>query len=97
MHKFRRDVNHRLRVLQLGDKISLCKACRYFGLGRASFYHRQTACRQHGLAGLEKPQDSSEESCTSTPWSQALRMGVVLQLSRPHGAFNRKAHYTMFF
>ena len=39
MHKFRRDVAHKLRVLQHDDKIGdVGKACRYFGVGRASFY-----------------------------------------------------------
>jgi hypothetical protein len=35
MHKFRRDVDHKLRVLQHADKIGdVGKACRYFGVGR---------------------------------------------------------------
>jgi transposase-like protein len=50
MHKLRQDVDHKLRVLQHGD---VGKACRYFGVGRASFYRWRTAYRQHGLAGLE--------------------------------------------
>ncbi|WP_425905388.1 hypothetical protein [Nitrobacter sp. TKz-YC02] len=39
MHKFRRDVGYKLRVLQHADKIGdVGKACRYFGVARASFY-----------------------------------------------------------
>lgn len=44
MHKFRRDVDHKLRVLQHADKIGdVGKACHYFGVGRASFYRWRTA------------------------------------------------------
>jgi hypothetical protein len=39
MYKFRRDVDHKLRVLQYADKIGdVGRACRYFDVGRASFY-----------------------------------------------------------
>lgn len=35
MHKFRRDVDHKLRVLQHADKIGdVGKSCQYFGVGR---------------------------------------------------------------
>ena len=54
MHKFRREVDHKLRVLRHADQIGdVGKACRYFGVGRASFYRWRTAYRQHGMVGLE--------------------------------------------
>ena len=54
MHKFRRDADHKFRVLQHADKFGeVGKACRYFGVGRASFYLWRTAYRQHGLAGVK--------------------------------------------
>jgi transposase-like protein len=54
MHKFRRDVDHKLRVLRHADQIGdVGKACRYFDVGRASFYRWRAAYRQHGVAGLE--------------------------------------------
>lgn len=48
MHKFRRDVDHKLRALQHADKIGdASKAFRYFGVSRASFYlyGRPTRCK----------------------------------------------------
>ena len=42
MHKFRREVDHKLRVLRHADQIGdVGKACRYFGVSRASFYRGQ--------------------------------------------------------
>jgi transposase-like protein len=67
MHKFRRDVDHKLRVLQHADKIGdVGKACRYFGVGRASFYRWRTAYRQHGLAGLENRKTAPKNPANRT-------------------------------
>jgi len=39
MTKEERDIQRKLRVLQYADTIGdVSKACRYFGIGRASFY-----------------------------------------------------------
>ena len=52
-YKFRRDVDHKLRVLRHADQIGdVGKACRYFGVGRASFYRWRGAYRQHGVLPL---------------------------------------------
>ena len=54
MYEFKRDAGHKLRVLRHADQIGdIGKACRYFGVGRASFYRWQTTYRQLGMAGLE--------------------------------------------
>ena len=67
MHKFRRDVDHKLRVLQHADKIGdVGKACRYFGVGRASFYRWRTAYRQHDLAGLENRKTAPKNPANRT-------------------------------
>lgn len=67
MHKFRRDVDHKLRVLQHADQIGdVGKACRYFGVGRASFYRWRTAYRQHGLAGLENRKTAPKNPANRT-------------------------------
>jgi len=39
MGRFRREVQHKLRVLRHAEQIGdVGRACRYFGVGRASFY-----------------------------------------------------------
>jgi transposase-like protein len=54
MHKFRREAEHKLRVLKHSEAISdFGRACRYFGVGRASFYRWRDAYRLKGIAGLE--------------------------------------------
>lgn len=49
-----RDIQRKLRVLQHADKIGNArKACRYFGVGRSSFYRWREAYQKHGEAGLK--------------------------------------------
>ena len=44
IHKFRRDADHKFRVLKHADKIgNVGKVCRYFGVGLVSFYRWRTA------------------------------------------------------
>lgn len=53
MSRFRREVQHKLRVLRHAEQIGdVGKACRYFGVGRASFYRWKAAYRRDGEAGL---------------------------------------------
>lgn len=48
-----RDVQRKIKVLRYAEQIgSVAKVCRYFGVGRASFYRWRSAYRQHGEAGL---------------------------------------------
>ncbi len=49
----RREASHKLGVLKYAEEIgSVVKACRYFGVGRASFYRWKTAYERFGEAGL---------------------------------------------
>ena len=67
MHKFRRDVDHKLRVLRHADQIGdVGKACRYFGVGRASFYRWRAAYGQHGVAGLENRKTAPKNPANRT-------------------------------
>jgi transposase InsO family protein len=67
MHKFRRDVDHKLRVLRHASQIGdVGKACRYFGVGRASFYRWRTAYRRHGVAGLENRKSAPKNPANRT-------------------------------
>ncbi len=67
MHKFRREVDHKLRVLIHADQIGdVGKACRYFGVGRASFYRWRTAYRRHGMVGLENRETAPKNPANQT-------------------------------
>ena len=51
-----RDIQRKLRVLQHAEKIGNArKACRYFGIGRSSFYRWRDAYQKHGKAHLLIP------------------------------------------
>ena len=53
MSKTTRDVERKLRILRHAEKVGdVCKACRYFGVSRASFYRWKAAHRQQGDTGL---------------------------------------------
>ncbi len=54
MMTFRREVSHKLRVLQHAERHGdVSQTCRYFGIGRASFYRWKSAFERYGEAGLE--------------------------------------------
>jgi transposase InsO family protein len=53
MNNDQREIQRKLRVLEHADRIgSIAKTCRYFGIGRASFYRWRDAYRRHGVEGL---------------------------------------------
>jgi len=53
MNKDQREIQRKLRILQYAEKIGhVAKTCRYFGVGRASFYRWRAAYQKHGEAGL---------------------------------------------
>jgi hypothetical protein len=67
MHKFRCDVDHKLRVLKLADKIGdVGKACRYFWRRSGSFYRWRTGYRQHGVAALENRKTAPKNPANRT-------------------------------
>ena len=48
-----REIQRKLRILRHAEQIGdVSKTCRYFGIGRASFYRWQTAFRRRGESGL---------------------------------------------
>jgi transposase InsO family protein len=53
MNSNQREIQRKLRVLEHADKIGdVSKTCRYFGIGRASFYRWRKAYADKGDAGL---------------------------------------------
>ena len=53
MNDNQREIQRKLRVLEHADKIgSVARTCRYFGVGRSSFYRWRDAYRRHGVVGL---------------------------------------------
>jgi transposase len=53
MTKEDRDIQRKLKVLRYAEKFGdVAKACRYFGVGRSSFYRWKAAYEQRGEVGL---------------------------------------------
>lgn len=53
MNKDQREISRKLRILQHAEQTGdVSKTCRYFGIGRSSFYRWQAAHRKYGAAGL---------------------------------------------
>jgi transposase len=68
MTKEERDIQRKLRVLQYADTIGdVSKACRYFGIGRASFYRWKDALRRQGEQGLVNKKSAPKNPANRTP------------------------------
>ncbi len=53
MTKDQREIQRKLRILRYAEEIGhVVKTCRYFGIGRASFYLWRKAYAERGKAGL---------------------------------------------
>lgn len=53
MNKDHREIQRKLRTLRYAEEIGhVAKTCRYFGIGRSSFYRWRQACAERGKAGL---------------------------------------------
>ena len=51
-----REIERKLRILRYAEEIGhVAKACRYFGIGRSSFYRWRQAYAERGEAGLGNP------------------------------------------
>lgn len=62
-----RDIQRKLRVLQHAEKIGNArKACRYFGIGRSSFYRWRVAYQKHGEAGLKNAESIPKNPANKT-------------------------------
>ena len=63
-----RDIQRKLRVLQHAEKIGNArKACRYFGVGRSSFYRWRDAFQKYGEAGLKNAKSTPKNPANQTP------------------------------
>ena len=63
-----RDMQRKLGVLQHPEKIGNArKACRYFGVGRSSFYRWRDAYQKHGEAGLKNAKSIPKNPANQTP------------------------------
>ena len=48
-----REINRRLRILEHAESSgNVCLTCRYFGIGRATFYRWKRRCDEEGRARL---------------------------------------------
>ena len=63
-----RDIQRKLRVPQHAERISNARrACRYFGIGRSSFYRWRDAYQKHGEAGLKNTESIPKNPVNQTP------------------------------
>ncbi|WP_170428428.1 IS481 family transposase [Ruegeria arenilitoris] len=63
-----RDIQRKLRVLQHAEKIGNApKACRYFGVGKSSFYRWRDAYQKYGEAGLKNAKSIPKNPANQTP------------------------------
>ena len=53
MNKDQREIQPKLRILRYAEELGhVAKTCRYFGMGRSSFYRWRHAYAERGEAGL---------------------------------------------
>lgn len=83
MTKDQREIQRKLRILRYADEIgSVVKACRYFGVGRSSFYRWRQAYAERGEPGLiNAPPIPKWHANRTSP----EREEKVLYLRRPSG------------
>ncbi len=63
-----RDVQRNLKVLRDAEQTgNIAKTCRYFGIGRASFYRWKTEYQQRGEAGLVNAKPIPKNPANQTP------------------------------
>jgi transposase-like protein len=68
MTKEDRDIQRKLKVLRHAEKTGhVARTCRYFGVGRSSFYRWRTAYKQRGEAGLVNAKPIPKNPANQTP------------------------------
>ncbi len=68
MTKEDRDIHRKLKVLRHAEKIGdVARTCRYFGVGRSSFYRWKAAYDQYGEAGLVNAKPIPKNPANQTP------------------------------
>lgn len=93
-----REIRRKLRILEHGDATGdVSKTCRYFGVGRASFYRWRNAYQREGEAGLTNKRSVPHNHPNKTPAAVAEKvlhlrrkyhlgpMRIVWYLERYHG------------
>jgi len=98
MTKSEREIQRKLRVLRHAEKIGdVSRACRYFGVGRASFYRWKSAYERHGELGLVNRKTAPKNPANRTApeivekvlhLRQTYHLGpirIVCYLARYHG------------
>lgn len=98
MNKDQREIQRKLRILRHAEDIgSIVKTCRYFGIGRSSFYRWREVYAKHGEAGLINRPSIPKQHYNKTPLeieekviylSRKYHLGpirIVWYLQRYHG------------
>jgi len=68
MTKEDRDIQRKLKVLRHAEKTGhVARTCRYFGVGRSSFYRWKAAYEQSGEAGLVNAKPIPKNPANQTP------------------------------
>ncbi len=68
MTKEDRDIHRKLKVLRHAEKTGhVARTCRYFGVGRSSFYRWKAAYDQCGEAGLVNAKPIPKNPANQTP------------------------------
>ena len=68
MDKDQREIRRKLRILEHADKIgSVAVTCRYFGIGRSSFYRWRDAYHRNGVEGLVNARPIARNHPNRTP------------------------------
>ena len=63
-----REIRCKLRILEHAEQIGdVSKTCRYFGVGRASFYRWRHAYEERGEAGLANTRSAPHNHPNKTP------------------------------
>lgn len=97
MTKNGHDIQRKLRVIRHAERIGdVAKTCRYFGIGRASFYRWRSAYQRQGELGLANQKTAPKNPANQTPADvvekvlhlrQTYRLGpirIVWYLARYH-------------
>ena len=68
MNQKERDIQRKLRILKHAEDIgSAVKTCRYFGIGRASFYRWKALYKKDGVEGLVNKKPIPKNPINQTP------------------------------
>ncbi|MBG6174258.1 transposase-like protein [Labrenzia sp. EL_208] len=78
MSKDQREIQRKLRILRHAEEIGhVAKTCRYFGVGRSSFYRWREAYRKRGEAGLvNRTANSRDDSSGSVRARSTIRLRI---------------------